>query len=140
MSGQTSIEYIQHHLTYLTAGEGFWTFNLDTFFFSVLCGFLFLAIFRKVAKKATAGVPSKLQCAVEMAVEWIDGVVKENYHGKRDVIAPLALTIFVWVMIMNTIDLVPVDYIPQLFANIKGKQQNTLRAVPTTDINKTFSM
>lgn len=51
MSGQTSIEYIQHHLTYLTAGEGFWTFNLDTFFFSVLCGFLFLAIFRKVAKK-----------------------------------------------------------------------------------------
>lgn len=77
MSGQTSIEYIQHHLTYLTAGEGFWTFNLDTFFFSVLCGFLFLAIFRKVAKKATAGVPSKLQCAVEMAVEWIDGVVKK---------------------------------------------------------------
>ena len=54
MSGQTSIEYIQHHLTYLTTGEGFWTFNLDTFFFSVLCGFLFLAIFRKVAKKATA--------------------------------------------------------------------------------------
>ena len=51
MSGQTSIEYIQHHLTYLTAGEGFWTFNLDTFFFSVLCGFLFLAIFRKVGLK-----------------------------------------------------------------------------------------
>ena len=140
MSGQTSIEYIQHHLTYLTTGEGFWTFNLDTFFFSVLCGLLFLAIFRKVAKKATIGVPGKLQCAVEMAVEWIDGVVKENYHGKRDVVAPLALTIFVWVMIMNTIDLVPVDYIPQLFAIITGDHHIPVRAVPTTDMNMTFAM
>ena len=110
--------------------------------FSSLCCVVsfFLAIFRKVAKKATASVPSKLQCAVEMAVEWIDGVVKENYHGKRDVIAPLALTIFVWVMIMNTIDLVPVDYIPQLFAIITGEHHIPVRAVPTTDMNMTFAM
>ena len=79
MSGQTSIEYIQHHLTYLTTGEGFWTFNLDTFFFSIVCGLVFIGIFYKVAKKTTTGVPGKLQCAVEMAVEWIDGVVRENY-------------------------------------------------------------
>ena len=140
MSGQTSIEYIQHHLTYLTTGEGFWTFNLDTFFFSIVCGLVFIGIFYKVAKKTTTGVPGKLQCAVEMAVEWIDGVVRENYHGKRGVIAPLALTIFVWVFIMNAIDLVPVDYIPQLFALISGDHHIPVRAVPTTDMNMTFAM
>ena len=75
-----------------------------------------------------------MQCAVEMAVEWIDGVVRENYHGKRGVIAPLALTIFVWVFIMNAIDLVPVDYIPQLFALISGDHHIPVRAVPTTDM------
>ena len=140
MSGQTSIEYIQHHLTYLSSGEGFWTFNWDTFIFSIVCGLIFIGIFYKVARKATTGVPGKLQCAVEMAVEWINGVVRENYHGKRDIIAPLALTIFVWVFIMNALDLLPVDYIPQLFALISGDHHIPVRAVPTTDMNMTFAM
>ncbi|NBI43035.1 F0F1 ATP synthase subunit A [[Haemophilus] felis] len=140
MSGQTSIEYIQHHLTYLTAGDGFWTFNIDTLLFSFICGVIFLAFFYKVAKKATSGVPGKLQCAVEMTVEWIEGIVKENFHGKREVVAPLALTIFVWVLLMNTIDLVPVDYIPQLVAIITGDHHIPVRAVPTTDMNMTFAL
>lgn len=136
-SSQTSIEYIQHHLTFLTSGEGFWSFNIDSLFFAFLTGIIFLTIFRSVAKKATTGVPSKLQCAVEMVVEWIDGVVKENFHGSRTLVAPLALTIFVWVFIINTIDLVPVDYLPQV-AQMLGVSH--LRAVPTTDMNITFSL
>ena len=136
-SSQTSIEYIQHHLTFLTSGEGFWSFNIDSLFFAFLTGIIFLVIFRSVAKKATTGVPGKLQCAVEMVVEWIDGVVKENFHGSRALVAPLALTIFVWVFIINTIDLVPVDYLPQV-AQMLGVSH--LRAVPTTDMNITFSL
>lgn len=136
-SSQTSIEYIQHHLTFLTSGEGFWSVNIDSLFFAFLTGIIFLAIFYSVAKKATTGVPGKLQCAVEMVVEWIDGVVRENFHGSRALVAPLALTIFVWVFIINTIDLVPVDYLPQV-AQMFGVHH--LRAVPTTDMNITFSL
>ncbi|PVX39245.1 F-type H+-transporting ATPase subunit a [Pasteurella langaaensis DSM 22999] len=139
MSGesQTSIEYIQHHLTFLTSGEGFWSFNLDSLFFTVLTGLVFSGIFYSVGKKMTTGVPGKLQCVVEMLVEWIDGVVKENFSGKRTLVAPLALTIFVWVFLMNLIDLVPVDYLPQ-FAHMLGV--NHLRAVPSADMNITFSL
>ena len=133
----TSIEYIQHHLTFLTSGEGFWSVNIDSLFFAFLTGIIFLVIFRSVAKKATTGVPGKLQCAVEMLVEWIDGLVKENFQGPRNLLSPLALTIFVWVFIINTIDLVPVDYLPQV-AQMLGIHY--LRAVPTTDMNITFSL
>ncbi|MCW9699190.1 MULTISPECIES: F0F1 ATP synthase subunit A [unclassified Avibacterium] len=139
-SSQTSIEYIQHHLTYLSSGEGFWSFNLDSLLFSIVTGIIFLYLFRRVAKKATTGVPSKLQAAVEILVEWVNGVVKENFHGSRDFVAPLALTIFVWVFIMNTIDLLPVDYLPQIAAMLSGDHHIPLRAVPTTDMNITFAL
>lgn len=136
-SSQTSIEYIQHHLSFLTHGEGFWSVNIDSLFFAVVSGILFLFIFRKVAKKATSGVPGKLQCAVEMLVEWVDGMVKDNFQGSRDFIGPLGLTVFVWVLLMNMIDLVPVDYLPQI-AHAMGFEY--LRAVPTADMNVTFGM
>ncbi|WP_044469507.1 F0F1 ATP synthase subunit A [Mannheimia massilioguelmaensis] len=136
-SSQTSIEYIQHHLTFLTSNEGFWSFNIDSLFFTCLTGIIFLAIFYKVAKNMNKGVPGKLQCLVEMLVEWIDGVVKENFTGNRTLVAPLALTIFVWVFLMNLIDLVPVDYLPQV-AQMLGIHH--LRAVPSADMNITFSL
>lgn len=137
MSNLTTAGYIQHHLEFLKTGDSFWHVHLDTLFFSILSAIIFLFIFYKVGRKATPGVPGKLQCFVEMIVEWVDGVVKENFHGPRNVIAPLGLTIFCWVFIMNAIDLVPVDFFPQI-ANLFGIHY--LRAVPTADISATLGM
>ncbi|BDM66195.1 ATP synthase subunit a [Shewanella sp. NFH-SH190041] len=129
--------YIQHHLTNLTAGEGFWTWHIDSLLFSVGLGVLFLWVFHSVAKKATTGVPGKLQCFVEMIVEFVDNSVKETFHGRNALIAPLALTIFVWVFMMNFMDMVPVDWLPHA-ASLMGVSH--LRVVPTTDLNITFSL
>lgn len=98
---------------------------------------VFLTIFRSVAKKAETGVPGKLQCAVEMVVEFVDDSVKSTFHGKNPVIAPLALTIFVWVLLMNAMDWVPVDLIPKAFELVGV---NYMKAVPTTDINMTLAL
>lgn len=139
-SSLTSMEYINHHLGNLKAGEGFWSFHFDTLLFSIICGVAFLYLFYRVAQKVTTGKPTKLQAAVEILVEWINGVVTENFHGSRNVVAPLALSIFVWVFLMNTIDLIPVDYLPKLAAILSGNDEIHLRAVPTTDMNLTFSL
>jgi F-type H+-transporting ATPase subunit a len=133
----TPQEYIGHHLTHLQIGTGFWSINLDSMFFSVVLGVVFLAIFRKVAKSATSGVPGKLQTAVELLVGFVDSSVKDMYHGKSKVIAPLALTVFVWVFLMNLMDLIPVDFLPHL-GTLAGLP--ALRVVPTADVNITLSM
>lgn len=136
MAGTTA-EYISHHLTFLSSGDSFGSVHLDTLFFSILSALIFLFVFRKVAKKATSGVPGKLQCFIEMIIEWVNGLVKDNFHGSRDFIAPLALTVFCWVFLMNAIDLIPVDFLPQ-FANLFGIHY--LRAVPSADISATLGM
>ena len=133
----TSQEYIKHHLQNLTVGEGFWALHIDTLGWSIFLGVVFLYIFRSVAKKATTGVPGKLQCAVEMVVEFVDDSVKSTFHGNNPVIAPLALTIFVWVLLMNAMDWVPVDLIPTIFKMIGV---DYMKAVPTTDINMTGAL
>ena len=107
-------------------------------FFSVVLGLLFLVIFRKVAKNATSGVPGKLQCAVELVVGFVDSSVRDMYHGKSKVIAPLALTVFVWVFLMNLMDLLPIDFLPYIGEHILGLP--ALRVVPTADVNVTLSM
>lgn len=136
MAGSTA-EYITHHLTFLTTGDGFWNVHLDTLFFSLVAGAIFLYYFRKAAKNATTGVPGKWQCFVEMIIEWVNGVVKDNFHGPRHEVGPLALTIFCWVFIMNAIDLIPVDFPPQ-FASLLGIDY--LRAVPSADISATLGL
>lgn len=136
MAGSTA-EYITHHLTFLTTGEGFWNVHLDTLFFSLVAGAIFLYFFRKAAKNATTGVPGKWQCFVEMVIEWVNGVVKDNFQGPRHEVGPLALTIFCWVFIMNAIDLIPVDFPPQ-FAELFGIHY--LRAVPSADISATLGL
>ena len=138
----TSQEYISHHLTNLTVGEGFWTWNLDTLGWSVFLGLVFLTIFRSVAKKATAGVPGKLQCAVELIVGFVDDSVKGTFHGKNALIAPLALTIFVWVLLMNAMDWVPVDLLPWVISLVSGIDMAHIymKPVPTTDPNMTFAL
>ena len=129
--------YIVHHLTDLKIGEGFWTFNLDTFFFAGVLGLIFILIFKKVADSATSGVPGPLQNFVELIVEFVDTQVKDSFHGRSALIAPLALTIFCWVFLMNAMDLLPVDLLPGISA-LFGIPY--LRSVPTTDLNQTFAM
>jgi F-type H+-transporting ATPase subunit a len=135
--GPDSTEYIIHHLTNLRAGEGFWTFHLDTLFFSIGLGVLFTSLFYQAAKRATAGVPSPLQNFVEMIVEFVDTQVKDSFHGRNKLIAPLGLTIFVWVFLMNFMDLLPVDLLPRV-AGWVGV--HNLKVVPTTDLNLTFGL
>jgi F-type H+-transporting ATPase subunit a len=105
-------EYITHHLTHWTVGSGFWSVNLDTILFSWIIGVGFLALFYFVARKATAGVPRGWQNFVEMMVDFAADQVGEIYHGKSKLIAPLALTVFMWVFLMNAMDLLPVDLLP----------------------------
>lgn len=142
---QTISGYIQHHLTNASVGEGFWTFHVDTLAWSIVLGILFLAIFRRVAKKATTGVPSKTQAAVELIVEFVDSTVKSTYHGRSALIAPLALTIFVWILLMNLMDLIPVDFLPWIAQQIGGAMGHDpahvyMKVVPTTDVNMTFAL
>ncbi|MGL6222098.1 MAG: F0F1 ATP synthase subunit A [Steroidobacteraceae bacterium] len=132
-----STEYITHHLTHFTVGEGFWSFHIDTIFMSVVLGIFTLGLFWSASRKATAGVPSRWQAFVEIVVEFIDTTVKEVFHLDRSFLAPLALTIFVWVFMMNAMDLLPLD-LPGKIAALFGIHY--WRVVPTADANTTFAM
>jgi F-type H+-transporting ATPase subunit a len=151
----TSTEYIQHHLQNLTLGVhpdgtigiahgaqearemGFWAIHLDTMFWSIALGVLFLYFFYKAASKATTGVPGKWQNFVEMVIEFIDENVRGTFTGKNDLVAPIALTLFVWILLMNFMDLVPVDWIPLLATKLGIPY---MKVVPTTDPNATFGL
>jgi F-type H+-transporting ATPase subunit a len=151
----TSSEYISHHLTNLTYGNhpdlgwkiaetaeeisamGFMAINIDSMLWSLVLGGLFLWLFSRVARKATVGIPGGLQNFVEMVIEFIDDNVKSVFAHKNNLIAPLALTIFVWVFLMNTMDLIPVDWIPYL-SSLMGIHY--MKVVPTTDLNITLAL
>ena len=151
----TATEYIKHHLQNLTFGQhpdgswglahgaqearemGFWAIHLDTMFWSVFLGALFLWLFRKAALRATADTPSGFLNFVEWVIDFIDDNVRGSFSGKNALIAPLALTLFVWILLMNLMDLVPVDWIPQIAA-LLGIEY--MKVVPTTDPNATFGM
>ncbi|MGC3981128.1 MAG: F0F1 ATP synthase subunit A [Steroidobacteraceae bacterium] len=140
---ETMSEYISHHLTHLSNKEAgglfdFSVLHLDTLFFSLLCALIVLIPLRLAASKATAGVPGKFQLAVELLLEWVNDQAKSLVHGKLDYIAPLALTIFVWVAMMNAIDLLPVDWLPWVGENVVGVDH--LRPLVTADINGTLGM
>ena len=131
-------EYIVHHLGNLQHGQGFWTFNLDSIFFSVLLGALFTGSFWLAARKASAsGVPRGFQSFVETVVEFVDSQVRDTFHGTSKIIAPLALTIFCWVLLFNFMDLVPVDLLPKT-GELFGIHY--LKVVPSTDPNITIGM
>ena len=157
MSGEahTSAEYIAHHLQNLTFGKlpdgswgiadsaeqasemGFWAIHLDTLGFSIGLGLLFLYIFHRAAKQATAGVPGGLQNFAEWIVEFIEDSVKGSFSGRNPLVAPLAFTIFIWIFLMNFMDLIAIDFLPHL-AQMIGIP--FLKVVPTTDPNATFGM
>jgi F-type H+-transporting ATPase subunit a len=151
----TSSGYIKHHLTNLTFGQhpdgtwgiahgaaeakamGFWAIHLDTMFWSILLGAVFLYFFKKAADTVTNGVPGGLQNFCEWIVEFIDTSVRGSFTAKNDLVAPLALTIFIWIFLQNLMDLVPVDVIPAL-AGAVGI--HFMKVVPSTDPNATFGM
>ena len=151
----TASGYIKHHLQNLTYGQkangewgfahssqeatemGFWAIHVDTMLWSLVVGALFLFFFIRAANKATAGIPSGLLNFVEMIIEFVDDNVKSTFHGKTPIVAPLALTVFVWVLGMNLMDLVPVDWIPHLAA-MAGIEY--MKVVQTTDVNATMGM
>lgn len=157
----TSGEYIKHHLTNLTYGYydghwgfahsaenikemGFWALHVDSLLWSVGLGLLFFFVFYTAAKQATAGVPGGLQNFVEWIVEFIDESVKGSFSSKNDLIAPLALTIFCWVFLMNMMDLVAVDWLPMIAGTVgetalgMDPHHVYFKVVPTTDPNITF--
>jgi len=136
--------YIQHHLTNLSwqpqalqGSSSFWQFNADTLFFSIFLGCCFLGLFYFIGRKATSETPGAVQNLVEILVDFVDTQVKDTYHGRSKLIAPLALTIFVWIFLMNFMDLMPVDLLPKL-GSFVGLEN--LRVVPTTDLNLTFGL
>jgi F-type H+-transporting ATPase subunit a len=133
----SSTEYIPHHLTHLKVGEGFWSLHVDTLVMTAILGLIFLWIFWSAARKATTGVPGKFQAFIELVVEFVDGQIKEVFHGDRSFLAPLSLTIFVLVIFMNTMDLIPID-IPGMVAGSAGAHY--WRVLPTADANTTFAM
>ena len=155
MAESTATGYIRHHLQNLTFGRhpdgswglahsaeeasdmGFWAFHLDSLGWSVFLGAIFLWLFRKAAIKASSGRPGSLQNLVEVMVAFVDKSVHETYHGKSSLIAPLALTILVWVFLMNLMDLIPVDFFPWIF-HAMGVEY--MKVVPTTDLNTTFAL
>ncbi|GAB3025882.1 F0F1 ATP synthase subunit A [Bowmanella dokdonensis] len=128
------------------ADAGFWTWHIDTLGWSIGLGILFLWFFRSIAKKATSGVPSKTQAFIEMVVDFVDSNVRDTFHGKNKLIAPLGLTIFVWVFLMNLMDLVPVDLLPWIAGQIGyvgfgvDPHDVYMKVVPTTDLNMTFAL
>jgi F-type H+-transporting ATPase subunit a len=135
-----STEYISHHLQHLTVGEGFWSFHVDSIVMALLLGLLVLGLFWMTARKATSGVPGKGQAFVEMVVEFVDTQVKEVFHLDRRFLAPLALTIFLWVFVMNAMDLLPLDLPGWIAHNVLGLEHYNWRIVPTADVNTTFAM
>lgn len=142
----SSTNYIKHHLTYLTfnvkemklgSSGGFWTINLDTLVFSLVLGAIVAVLMYLGARRVTTGVPGKLQNFAEMMLEFADNQVKDCFHGTNNLIGPLALTIFLWVFLMNFMDIVPVDILP-LAAQMVGIHY--LKVVPTNDLNLTFGL
>lgn len=158
---QTVQEYINHHLSFLTFGKvdghwgfahtpeeamemGFWSVNVDTLGWSIFLGAAFLLFFRSVGKRATVGAPSGIQNFVEAVFEFVDARVSEGFNHKNDLIGPLCLTLFFWILLMNTMDLVPVDLITKGFeifaAVVFGFEHAPFKIVPTTDPNITMGM
>ncbi|MEJ7670575.1 MAG: F0F1 ATP synthase subunit A [Casimicrobiaceae bacterium] len=134
-------EYIQHHLTFLAKPVGagsFWTIHVDTIVVSLLLGFLGLGFLWLVTRKATAGVPSKVQAFVELTVDFVNEQVRGIYHGDSRWVAPIALTVFIWVILMNAMDFLPVDIMALFYEHVL--HQHNWRSVPTADVNTTFAL
>ncbi|SDK42414.1 F0F1 ATP synthase subunit A [Microbulbifer yueqingensis] len=168
--GQTATQYIQHHLQNMAYGKlpagytradgtvlsestwtlahssqeaadmGFWALHLDSLGWAIGLGMLFCFLFYRAAKKATADVPGGFQSLVEVTIDFVDKLVKDTFQHRNSMVAPMALTIFVWVFLMNLMDLIPVDWLPMAAAQASGNEHLFFKVVPTTDLNVTLGM
>ncbi|GAB4217591.1 MAG: F0F1 ATP synthase subunit A [Rhodoferax sp.] len=150
--GPTAGEYIGHHLTHLQTGKqsgviDMSVFNLDSLFWSILLGVLGMWVMYRVAKSVTAGVPGRMQAAVEVLLEMVDTQAKGIIHNaeSRKFVGPLALTVFVWVFLLNSMDFLPVDLIPLIWEMVYGAMGHDphhayMRVVPTADLSTTLAM
>jgi F-type H+-transporting ATPase subunit a len=132
--------YIKHHLTHNTVNSGhgaFWAIHIDSILFTAVISSVFILLLSIAARRATSGVPGKLQSAIELLVEFVDNMVKDTYHGSNKFIAPLAITIFCIVFLENFMDILPVDALPAA-AKLFGVEH--LRTVATADLNTTVGM
>ena len=159
----TASGYIKHHLQNLTYGQlpdgtwgfahsaadaqamGFWSINVDSMFWSLATALIFFFIFRAAVKKITTGVPTGMQNFIEMVIEFVNHSVRDSFKGKNDLVAPMALTIFVWIFLMNFMDLIAVDWLPKLFevgvVAMGGDAHSAFfKVVPSTDPNITFGI
>ncbi|MGI2818020.1 F0F1 ATP synthase subunit A [Vibrio fluvialis] len=134
---QSAHEYIEHHLTFLTSGEGWSGINIDSMIMVWVLGIAFILAFRFAVSKGTKGVPGRFQCFIELIFEFVENIVSEIFLAKDKLIGPLALTIFVWVLLMNAIDLLPIDFIPAI-TRMLGIGH--FRDLPSADVNITMSM
>lgn len=140
-------EYIIHHLQHFQSGTqtgiaDFSVVNLDSLFFSIFLGVLSCFFLWRAAKSATSGAPGRFQAAVEILVEMVANQAKGIVHSaeSRKLVAPLALTVFVWIFLMNAMDLLPVDLLPWAWQNITGDHHAKLRVVPTADLSMTMGL
>lgn len=142
----TASEYIIHHLGHLSTHHqskiiDMSIINIDTIFWSIAMGLLGCFVMYVAARKATSGVPTRFQAAVEMVVEMVDNQAKSIVHGDRSFIAPLALTVFVWVALMNCLDFLPVDMFSSFFHAVGlDSVISHHRIVPTADLNGTMGI
>jgi F-type H+-transporting ATPase subunit a len=145
----TAGEYIVHHLQHLqnakqTSVVDFSVFNIDSIFYAVLIGVIGCWLLRRAAAKATSGVPGRFQAAVEILVEMVDGQAKGIVHNatSRKLVAPLALTVFIWIFLMNAMDLLPVDLLPSIWHAVGPALglPDYMRVVPTADLSVTMGM
>ena len=137
----TPTEYIEHHLAFMKypfGGGSFWTIHVDTIVMSLICGIVGFGFLYMITRKAHAGVPSKLQAFAELTFVFVDEQVRGMFHGDRRFIAPLALTVFVWVLLMNAMDFLPIDIMAWIYHNVFHLEH--WRSVPTGDINTTFAL
>ncbi|HEY6530063.1 MAG TPA: F0F1 ATP synthase subunit A [Cellvibrionaceae bacterium] len=167
---KSSTDYIQHHLQNLAYGKlpagyhrhdgkvieqdtwtlahnpqeakdmGFNCLHLDTLGWGIALGLILSFVALRVARTATVGKPSGIQSFVELVVEFINNLVNETFHHKNRLVAPMALTIFTWVLLMNLMDLIPVDWLPLLAVQVSGNEHFFFKVVPTTDPNATLGM
>ena len=144
-SSITPTQYIHHHLSYWTVGHGFWSLNVDTLLFSVGLGIVLFVAMWLGARRATPGKPGRWQSFIEFVLTGIHDQVKQVFHFDNPVIAPLAITIFLWIWVMNFMDMLPVDALPWIAQHIgiamgKDPEQVFLKVVPTNDMNMTFGL
>lgn len=146
-----SQQYIAHHLCnlqfdlrtwdWVQSGNStsFYILNIDSIFFSAILAILFLIIVNTAIKSATTGIPGKLQTFFEIIILFIDHHIKDMFHGTNKIIGPISMTVFVWIVLMNSMDLIPIDFLPYIAKNIFGLDGG-LRIVPSADVNITCSM